>query len=148
MSGASPCGRWLTSEGTQRVTLLHRMLPVRHDTDNSCARLPRRVAGLTPAFTRSFEWSYGWGKKFGLYGWDHGDPKFRRTLHETSKVRSLHAVSRMHTLRQAGSFLLSAIVNAAEERRTEPWLVASPTQCDIKTRLLNDLVLMATLKLY
>jgi len=45
----------------------------------------------------SFEWSYGWDKKFGLYGWDHGDPKFKRTLHETSKARSLH-VDLAHTV--------------------------------------------------
>jgi hypothetical protein len=34
----------------------------------------------------NFEWAYGWGKKFGLYGWQHGDPENKRVLHDTSKV--------------------------------------------------------------
>ena len=34
----------------------------------------------------NFEWAYGWGKKFGLYGWQHGDPDNTRVLHDTSKV--------------------------------------------------------------
>jgi hypothetical protein len=45
------------------------------------------VRGITVwTLVDNFEWAYGWGKKFGLYGWQHGDPENMRVLHDTSKV--------------------------------------------------------------
>jgi Glycosyl hydrolase family 1 len=47
------------------------------------------VRGITVwTLVDNFEWAYGWEKKFGLYGWQHGDPDNARVLHDTSKVSS------------------------------------------------------------
>lgn len=51
------------------------------------------VRGLTMwTLVRNFEWSYGWTKDFGLYGWSPDDPTNARVLHDSTKVSASHAV--------------------------------------------------------
>lgn len=64
-----------------------------HSVHSHCSQIVRAVEdghdvrGITVwTLVDNFEWAYGWQKKFGLYGWQHGDPENKRVLHDTSKV--------------------------------------------------------------
>jgi beta-glucosidase/6-phospho-beta-glucosidase/beta-galactosidase len=87
------------------------------------------VRGITVwTLVDNFEWAYGWGKKFGLYGWQHGDPDNTRVLHDTSKVvgdmylelpDKIRNARKTWSARRRQGDTLPRHVPALEERATE-----------------------------